>query len=314
MKVLPVGIVLCLISAQAFAAENLSLYASLTDLNQNPAFRPKLQVDLFIERLPLSSSLPKYARVTSVVDLNDKIGFEDNKHPMYFWNATDHCKSIGFNIRSCPPDQYKVRACPYNNDYYQHCCHNSYSYHKSECSYPNTISSTSCGGKYKCYCDTALYPYTSANCPAPKELSDKCVDASGVHYAECKCPSYYKPCDASKNLVGVGEACPGVGETVYAACDCKSGYKYVCEEFGPTNPGDFCQNGIKYYKSCKTCGDYGYLTSCPTGIECSFEQCSGKYFPTGKCASGYTDISDASCSWYKYWMPCSVAPERPSGT
>ena len=98
------------------------------------------------------------------------------------------------------------------------------------------------------------------------------------------------------------------------ACDCKSGYKYVCEEFGPTNPGDFCQNGIKYYKSCKTCGDYGYLTSCPVGIECSFEQCSGKYFPTGKCASGYTDISDASCSWYKYWIPCSVAPERPSGT
>ena len=42
MKVLPVGIVLCLVSAQAFAAENLSLYASLTDLNQNPAFRPKL--------------------------------------------------------------------------------------------------------------------------------------------------------------------------------------------------------------------------------------------------------------------------------
>ena len=314
MKVLPVGIVLCLVSAQAFAAENLSLYASLTDLNQNPAFRPKLQVDLFIERLPLSSSLPKYARVTSVVDLNDKIGFEDNEHPMRFWNTVYHCKSIGFNIRSCPPDQYKVRACPYNNDYYQRCCHNSYSYHKSECSYPNTISSTSCGGKYKCYCDTALYPYTSANCPAPKELSDKCVDASGAHYAECKCPSYYKPCDASKNLVGVGEACPGVGETVYAACDCKSGYKYVCEEFGPTNPGDFCQNGIKYYKSCKTCGDYGYLTSCPTGIECSFEQCSGKYFPTGKCASGYTDISDASCNWYKYWIPCSVAPERPSGT
>ena len=28
MKVLPVGIVLCLVSAQAFAAENLSLYAA----------------------------------------------------------------------------------------------------------------------------------------------------------------------------------------------------------------------------------------------------------------------------------------------
>ena len=64
----------------------------------------------------------------------------------------------------------------------------------------------------------------------------------------------------------------------------------------------------------QTCGDYGYLTSGPVGIECSFEQCSGKYFPTVKCASGYTDNSDASCSWYKYWIPCSVAPERPSRT
>ena len=32
-----------------------------------------------------------------------------------------------------------------------------------------------------------IRPYTSANCSAPKELSDKCVDASGAHYAECKC-------------------------------------------------------------------------------------------------------------------------------
>ena len=306
MNVLPVGIVLCLVSVHAFAAGNPSLYANLTDLNQNQAFRPKLPA------APASSF--KLAKVHFVVDTADKIGFDDIEQSFDHNNA-QRCKDLGFaQTAACAANQFKARLCPYDDAYYDRCCDNDYKYTKGECSYPNTISSTSCGGKYKCYCDTALYPYTSANCPAPKELSDKCVDASGAHYAECKCPSYYKPCDASKNLVGVGEACPGVGETVYAACDCKSGYKYVCEEFGPTNPGDFCQNGIKYYKSCKTCGDYGYLTSCPTGIECSFEQCSGKYFPTGKCASGYTDISDASCSWYKYWIPCSVAPERPSGT
>jgi hypothetical protein len=278
----------------------------LTDLNQNLAFRPKLPA------APASSF--KLAKVHFVVDTADKIGFDDIEQSFDHNNA-QRCKDLGFaKTAACAANQFKARLCPYDDAYYDRCCDNDYKYTKGECSYPNTISSTSCGGKYKCYCDTALYPYTSANCPAPKELSDKCVDASGAHYAECKCPFYYKPCDASKNLVGVGEACPGVGETVYAACDCKSGYKYVCEEFGPTNPNDFCQNGIKYYKSCKTCGDYGYLTSCPTGIECSFEQCSGKYFPTGKCASGYTDISDASCNWYKYWIPCSVAPERPSGT
>ena len=42
MNVLPVGIALCLVSVHAFAAGNSSLYTGLTDMNQNPAFRPKL--------------------------------------------------------------------------------------------------------------------------------------------------------------------------------------------------------------------------------------------------------------------------------
>ena len=69
MKVLPVGIVLCLVSVHAFAAGNPSLYANLTDLNQNPAFRPKLPA------APASSF--KLAKVHFVVDTADKIGFDD---------------------------------------------------------------------------------------------------------------------------------------------------------------------------------------------------------------------------------------------
>ena len=318
MRRLPCSVALAaaLLPAGAFFHADTAVASdtSLIDMNQDLALIHSPRSVPNPERTVSPFQPFKLAKVHFVVDTADKIGFDDIEQSFDHNNA-QRCKDLGFaQTAACAANQFKARLCPYDDAYYDRCCDNDYKYTKGECSYPNTISSTSCGGKYKCYCDTALYPYTSANCPAPKELSDKCVDAFGAHYAECKCPSYYKPCDASKNLVGVGEACPGVGETVYAACDCKSGYKYVCEEFGPTNPNDFCQNGIKYYKSCKTCGDYGYLTSCPVGIECSFEQCSGKYFPTGKCASGYTDISDASCSWYKYWMPCSVAPERPSGT
>ena len=313
--VLGLGCAVCLTAAPVnagsveydFSGKFLLSDTSLIDTNQSQSLEA-------VSTAGGDFRLPSYKLAAVHFIVGDQgLTFNDFGKQNFDDPSDDYCQRLGFAVSSCASGLFN-RACPYNDKIYDKCCDAAYIYTPASCSSPRTLSADVCGGKYKCYCDTAFYPYTSANCPAPKELSDKCVDASGAHYAECKCPSYYKPCDASKNLVGVGEACPGVGETVYAACDCKSGYKYVCEEFGPTNPNDFCQNGIKYYKSCKTCGDYGYLTSCPTGIECSFEQCSGKYFPTGKCASGYTDISDASCSWYKYWIPCSVAPERPSGT
>ena len=180
MNVLPVGIALCLVSVHAFAAGNSSLYANLTDMNQNQAFRPKL--------LAAPASSFKLAKVHFVVDTADKIGFDDIEQSFDHNNA-QRCKDLGFaQTAACAANQFKARLCPYDDAYYDRCCDNDYKYTKGECSYPNTISSTSCGGKYKCYCDTALYPYTSANCPAPKELSDKCVDASGAHYAEMQMP------------------------------------------------------------------------------------------------------------------------------
>ncbi len=288
----------------AGAGDPLS-YPHLTQLNQSQTCETLSLAD-GLSRLP--AFVYKTAKVHFVVNSSDKMGF-DYKEQEFNHDNINRCKALGFSkTGACAAGQYAVRFCPYDNAYFSQCCDNTYAYSKAECSYPRTISSNSCGGKFKCYCDTSLYPHTS--CPSPKEPADKCVDDAGTHYAECNCPSYYKPCSGS-NMQGVGTGCNRDGEMVYAACECKSGYKYVCEEFGPTSPNDYCLNGIKYYTSCKTCGEYGYLTSCPTGVECSFEQCSGKYFPTGKCASGYTDISDTSCDWYKYWMPCTVAPERP---
>ena len=288
----------------AGAGDPLS-YPHLTQLNQSQTCETLSLAD-GLSRLP--AFVYKTAKVHFVVNSSDKMGF-DYKEQEFNHDNINRCKALGFSkTGACAAGQYAVRFCPYDNAYFSQCCDNTYAYSKAECSYPRTISSNSCGGKFKCYCDTSYYKYT--DCPAPKEPAEKCVDDAGTHYAECNCPSYYKPCSGN-NMQGVGTGCNRDGEMVYAACECKSGYKYVCEEFGPTSPNDYCLNGIKYYTSCKTCGEYGYLTSCPTGVECSFEQCSGKYFPTGKCASGYTDISDTSCDWYKYWMPCTVAPERP---
>ena len=270
MKMISVGISLCLFPFSVGAWDASFSRTDLIDLNQKPIFRPKLSSFQ-------SASAYKTAKVHFVVNSSDKMGFDYKEHEFNHDNI-NRCKALGFSkTGACAAGQYAVRFCPYDNAYFSQCC------------------------------DTSLYPHTS--CPSPKEPADKCVDDTGTHYAEFNCPSYYKPCTGN-NMQGVGTGCNRDGETVYAACECKSGYKYVCEEFGPTSPNDYCLNGIKYYTSCKTCGEYGYLTSCPTGVECSFEQCSGKYFPTGKCTAGYTDISDTSCDWYKYWMPCSVAPGR----
>ena len=271
---------------------------------QNQTFEPLSKASLEIG-LPYRHAI-QTAGVHFITD-SGGVSFDIPEFPSSY---KESCQNAGYTLTNCTSGN-PTSFCPYDSTYFRECCDAAYKYSKYECSYPLTISSASCGGKFKCYCDTKLYPYTSSNCPAPKELSDKCVDDTGTHYAECKCPSYYRPCDSADNLIGIGTACQSMGETVYNACECKTGYNQVCEEFGPTNANDYCLNGIKYYKSCKTCGDYGYMTSCPTGIECSFEQCSGKYFPTGKCASGYTDISDASCDWYKYFMNCTTAPERP---
>ena len=296
-----------------------------------------------IEQNQAFGSKPAYklAKVHFLVNASDSLGFDYSEHQFDLNNAAK-CKELGFNyclpgvaakdcsfkvpyidddgktatknvsMNTCTAGYLAGQACPYDTSYTNACCDPAFKFTKAECSYPQTISSNSCNNKYKCYCDTTLYPYTESNCAAPYVLSDKCIDDGGSHYAECSCPSYYKPCDASKNLVGVGSACNRNGETVYAQCECKAGYNQVCEQFGPVNVNDYCLNGLKYYNECKTCGNFGFVDgACPKGIECSFEQCSGKYYPTGKCSLGYTDISDTSCDWYKFWMPCSDAPRKP---
>uniref|UniRef100_UPI00402965E7 hypothetical protein n=1 Tax=Candidatus Scatocola faecipullorum TaxID=2840917 RepID=UPI00402965E7 len=105
MNVLPVGIALCLVSVHAFAAGNSSLYTGLTDLNQNPAFRPKLPA------APASSF--KLAKVHFVVDTADKIGFDDIEQSFDHNNA-QRCKDLGFTkTAACAANQFKARLCPY---------------------------------------------------------------------------------------------------------------------------------------------------------------------------------------------------------
>ena len=194
MKVLPVGIVLCLVSVHAFAAGNSSLYTSLTDLNQNQAFRPKL--------LAAPASSFKLAKVHFVVDTADKIGFDDIEQSFDHKNA-QRCKDLGFaQTAACAANQFKARLCPYDDAYYDRCCDNDYKYTKGECSYPNTISSTSCGGKYKCYCDTALYPYTPPIVPLPRSFPTNASMLPALIMPNANAPLITNPVTPPRTLSG----------------------------------------------------------------------------------------------------------------
>ena len=267
--------------------------------------------------------LKKLAKVHFIVDTNDKLGF-DNIEQSFDHDNVNRCKTLGFNkTGACGANERVSRYCPYDNSYYDQCCDLNFGYAKAECSYPNTISGNSCGGKFKCYCDRSIYPYTATSCPSPKiHNEDKCAEVTysagkattSVYYSDCLCPSTWITCDSSIHQKGNGTACEYNGVTTYASCSCEAGYSLLCDEFGPQSPMDYCfLKGTKYYKTCKTekdvCESLGYKYSkdepcdadsviasyCPRGSGNTYFSC--KIDPDKYCKNrGYTQ---AACGTYE---------------
>ena len=202
-------------------------------------------------------------------------------------NSPEQCKNFGFTLTSCPSGN-PSGICPYNTSYFKECCDARYKYNKNECTYPNTVSGDSCGGKFMCYCDRSLYPETKCVSPQIPE-GDTCVEDGVPYYSKCVCPTYYSQTCDGQNLQGSGEGCTQDGVTKYTSCECKAGYTMTCSDMGPSTPTDYClKDGIKYYNSCKTCENKCTLDSCPEGVLCEYEDCSQKYCDIG-CAVGYTN-------------------------
>ena len=198
------------------------------------------------------------------------------------------CKSMGYAQTSCAAGYWKFDFCRYSNAYFKQCCADKYKYTADSCSYPNELSSDGCGGKYRCICNRTLYPVES--CVSPQVVSgDACTEDGKKYYSECVCPSNYTETCTGQNQQGRGTGCTYNGTTKYTACECKPGYNQTCTELGPVTPSDYCQmNGIKYYNNCKTCENKCKLDSCPAGVSCTLEDCSGKYCDVG-CATGYVN-------------------------
>ena len=260
--------------------------ATLIEKNQNRfEFGPQtLSLELPDAGSVSVKNFPKLANVTFITG-DKQLDFGN----VEFVDPYDQiCKSMGYAQTSCAAGYWKFDFCRYSNAYFKQCCADKYKYAADSCSYPNELSSDGCGGKYRCICNRTLYPVES--CASPQVVSgDACTEDGKKYYSECVCPSNYTETCTGQNQQGRGTGCTYNGTTKYTACECKPGYNQTCTELGPVTPSDYCQmNGVKYYNNCKTCENKCKLDSCPAGVSCTLEDCSGKYCDVG-CATGYVN-------------------------
>ena len=267
----------------------LSSVTSLIDTSQNQAFesQPPAQGLLTADLEPVHSF--KLASVQFITG-GGNLTFNTPEFPD---TSTDNCKRFGYTLTSCSAGNPAL-FCPYNDKYFKECCDSRYQYDKKDCTYPNTISGDSCGGRFMCYCDRSLYPVES--CASPKvTTNDSCTEEGKRYYSGCVCPANYTESCTEANTEGRGTGCTFNGETKYTGCQCKAGYNLTCDELGPVTPGDYClSGGVKYYNSCKTCENKCTLDECPAGVSCTLEDCSGKYCAVG-CAVGSYDLDNYWC-------------------
>ncbi len=223
----------------------------------------------------------------------------------------DYCKRLGYTITSCTSGLFNS-ACPYNDAIYDRCCDVTYKYTSSQCASPKILSSDTCGGKHRCYCNTSTYPYASCNDPQIKGSS--CSDDSGTRYATCTCPTsntgqwgckenYAAPCSSVcktpytdcchlKTSVQTPYGC----EKYFDCCSskCEKAYPDNCRNrtavsapYGCQQEYGDCQSKceIAYPDNCRN--QTAVISSCPSNASCpTFEDCSSK-IESWSCNSGY---------------------------
>ena len=230
----------------------------------------------------------------------------------------DNCKRLGFAVTSCASGLFN-RACPYNDRIYDKCCEASYTYEASNCPAPRKLSSETCGGKHRCYCDTAQYPF--ASCSDPQIKGNACTDDGGTRYATCVCPNpvstpygcetyYAAPCgsvckkayaDNCRNRTAVQT--PYGCEKSFDDCSskCEKAYSDNCRNRNAVSAPYGCQ---QVYGDCQSKCEVAYpdnchnrtaaIASCPANATCSyFIDCAAK-IQSWTCNSGYVK-SGNSC-------------------
>ena len=175
----------------------------------------------------------------------DGVSFGDGKENDFSDPSGENCKRLGYTVTSCDSGLFNS-ACPYNDSIYDRCCEATYKYTSSTCTNPKTLSSDTCGGKHRCYCDSSKYPHTSCN--APQIKGNACTDDTGTRYATCTCPS--------------GVATPYGCETYYASpCNsvCQKAYADNCRNRTAVQTPYGCES---YYSDCSSKCEKAYPDNC----------------------------------------------------
>ena len=299
--VLGLGCAVCLTAAPVnagsveydFSGKFLLSDTSLIDTNQSQSLEAVSTADGDF-RLPSY----KLAGVYFITGNNGQT-FDNEAKDNDFTDPTgDYCQRLGFPVSSCASGLFD-KPCPYNDKFFNRCCEATYIYSSSDCKSPRKLSSETCGGKHRCYCDTAQYPF--ASCSDPQIKGNACTDDGGTRYATCVCP----------NPVSTPYGC----ETYYAApCGsvCKKAYADNCRNRTAVQTPYGCE---KYFADCSSKCEKAYSDNCrnrnavsaPYGCQQVYGDCQSK------CEVAYPDNchkqnavsipSNASCS--SYYSDCS---------
>ena len=272
--------------------------ARLIDTNQSQSLEAVSTADGNL-RLPSY----KLAGVYFITGSNGQT-FDNEAKDNDFTDPTgDYCQSLGFPVSSCASGLFD-KPCPYNDKFFNRCCEATYIYEASNCPAPRKLSSETCGGKHRCYCDTAQYPF--ASCSDPQIKGNACTDDGGTRYATCVCP----------NPVSTPYGC----ETYYAApCGsvCKKAYADNCRNRTAVQTPYGCE---KYFADCSSKCEKAYsdncrnrtavIASCPANATCTyFGDCKSKV-QSWSCNSGYVKsgnscIVENPCPGYEKKSSCS---------
>ncbi len=177
--------------------------------------------------------------------------------PDFDMNPHDRCFNEGYTVSECP-DGYKAggKKCPYG-PYYSECvasCPSDY----VTCEEPHVGVGEPCDGKYaSCDCTPCGAGYDHTTIPEGYvQDGESCLDCDG----QTKYKVIVNPCDGFQDCGSMGGAA--------GAATCQSG------------------NTIKY-DNCKPCPNLGKYATCPQGMNCEYEECSGLWYMTN-CQANYT--------------------------
>ena len=217
----------------------------------------------------------------------------------YKLDDAERCRKEGYTLTSCTAGEIPDGYCIYDNKYFSKCtCPSGF----KTCEPPYYGVGDACGDKYL-YCE--------------KNTERACKELNSEYTQTCQSGWKIDPnnaCEYDETFGKCCNLCEGYDYTSIpegyiadgdACVDCNGTKKYKikinpcdgfqdCGTLGGEVGATTCQSGdVIKYSACVPCENKGTLTSCPTGANCTKEECSNLYYITS-CKTNYT-LTNGTC-------------------